>query len=400
MFTAFFYLLKDKGLPVSLNEWMTLMEGLDKGLEHASLTGFYYLARAVLVKTEADYDRFDQAFLEYFKGVEHIEQLPKELLEWLSQPMPQAGYDKDEVDRRAAELELEDLRRMLEERLAEQHERHDGGNKWIGTGGTSPFGHSGYNPKGIRIGGPARNRSAIQIAGERHFRDFREDHTLDLRQFQLALRRLRQFSALDDGPKDVLDVDATIRETSDKAGQLSLVFTRERKNMVKLLLLFDSGGSMWPYSTLCTTLFQAVSKANHFKDLKVYYFHNCFYDKLYTTPSCWEPNAIDTEWVLKNLGSDYKVMIVGDASMAPSELLSRGGNIYYWYGSDNEPGITWIRRFTARYKKIAWLNPLSPWSWEHGYGSETIGYVKKEVPMYPLTVEGLEQATKALVKAR
>ena len=400
MFTAFFYLLKDKGLPVSLNEWMTLMEGLDKGLEHASLTGFYYLTRAVLVKTEADYDRFDQAFLQYFKGVEHIEELPKELLEWLSKPMPQAGYDKDEVDRRAAELEMEDLRRMLEERLAEQHERHDGGNRWIGTGGTSPFGHSGYNPKGIRIGGPAKNRSAIQIAGERKFQDFREDHTLDLRQFQVALRRLRQFSALDDGPKDVLDVDETIRETSDNAGQLSLVFTRERKNMVKLLLLFDSGGSMWPYSTLCTTLFQAVSKANHFKDLKVYYFHNCFYDKLYTTPACWEPNSIETEWVLKNLSSDYKVIIVGDASMAPSELLSRGGNIYYWYGSDNEPGITWIRRFTARFKKIAWLNPLSPWSWEHGYGSETIDYIRREVPMYQLTVEGLEQATKALVKAR
>ena len=338
MFTAFFYLLKDKGLPVSLNEWMTLMEGLDRGLEHASLTGFYYLARAVLVKTEADYDRFDQAFLEYFKGVEHVEELPKELLDWLSDPAPQADYDKDEVDRRMAELELEDLRRMLEERLAEQHERHDGGNKWIGTGGTSPFGHSGYNPKGIRIGGPGRNRSAIQIAGERNFRDFREDHTLDLRQFQVALRRLRQFSALDDGPKDVLDVDETIKETSDNAGQLSLVFTRERRNMVKLLLLFDSGGSMWPYSTLCTTLFQAVSKANHFKDLKVYYFHNCFYDKLYTTPGCYESHSVDTEWVLKNLGSDYKVIVVGDASMAPSELLSRGGNIYYWYGSSNEPG--------------------------------------------------------------
>ena len=242
--------------------------------------------------------------------------------------------------------------------------------------------------------------SAIQIAGERKFQDFREDHTLDLRQFQVALRRLRQFSALDDGPKDVLDVDETIRETSDNAGQLSLVFTRERKNMVKLLLLFDSGGSMWPYSTLCTTLFQAVSKANHFKDLKVYYFHNCFYDKLYTTPACWEPNSIETEWVLKNLSSDYKVIIVGDASMAPSELLSRGGNIYYWYGSSNEPGITWIRRFKDRYKKIAWLNPLSPWSWEHGYGSETIDYIRRELPMYQLTVEGLEQATKALVKAR
>ena len=400
MFTAFFYLLKDKGLPVSLNEWMTLMEGLDKGLGHASLTGFYYLARAVLVKTEADYDRFDQAFLEYFKGVEHVEELPKELLDWLSDPAPQADYDKDEVDRRMAELELEDLRRMLEERLAEQHERHDGGNKWIGTGGTSPFGHSGYNPKGIRIGGPGRNRSAIQIAGERNFRDFREDHTLDLRQFQVALRRLRQFSALDDGPKDVLDVDETIKETSDNAGQLSLVFTRERRNMVKLLLLFDSGGSMWPYSTLCTTLFQAVSKANHFKDLKVYYFHNCFYDKLYTTPGCYESHSVDTEWVLKNLGSDYKVIVVGDASMAPSELLSRGGNIYYWYGSSNAPGITWIRRFKARYKKIAWLNPLSPWSWEHGYGSETIDYIRRELPMYQLTVEGLEQATKALVKAR
>ena len=377
MFTAFFYLLKDKGLPVSLNEWMTLMEGLDKGLEHASLTGFYYLARAVLVKTEADYDRFDQAFLR--RCIFHYIAFPDAAT---MERIVRVHFDK------------------LDDRLAEQHERHDGGNRWIGTGGTSPFGHSGYNPKGIRIGGPGRNRSAIQIAGERNFRDFREDNTLDLRQFQIALRRLRQFSAMDDGPKDVLDVDATIKETSDNAGQLSLVFTRERRNMVKLLLLFDSGGSMWPYSTLCTTLFQAVSKANHFKDLKVYYFHNCFYDKLYTTPGCYESHSVDTEWVLKNLGSDYKVIIVGDASMAPSELLSRGGNIYYWYGSSNEPGITWIRRFKDRYKKIAWLNPLSPWSWEHGYGSETIDYIRRELPMYQLTVEGLEQATKALVKAR
>ena len=400
MFTDFFFLLRSYGLKVSLNEWLTLLEGLEKNLHRTSLTGFYYLTRAVLVKTEADFDKFDQAFLSYFQSIEPLEHLPKELLDWLSRPMPQHGYDKEEVDRRAGELELEELRRMMEERLREQDARHDGGNRWIGTGGSSPFGHSGYNPKGIRVGGESKNRSAIQLAQERTYRDFREDAALDLRQFQMAFRRLRQFSAADEGPKDVLQVEETIQKTSDKAGNLELVFGRERKNVAKVMLLFDSGGSMWPYMHLCSTLFQAVSKSNHFKDLRVYYFHNCFYDRLYTTPECYTRKSVETEWVLRNIKSDYKVIIVGDASMAPSELLDPGGNIYYYYEGSKEPGIYWLRLMREKYEKMAWLNPLPERSWESGYGSYTISHIRREIPMYHLSVKGLEEALKALIRAR
>ncbi|MBE6992892.1 MAG: VWA containing CoxE family protein, partial [Ruminococcaceae bacterium] len=242
MFTDFFYLLRLHGMKVSFNEWMTLTEAMEKGLHGSSLTGFYYLARAILVKTEADFDRFDGTFLEYFKDVEQKE-IPKELLDWLSKPKEQKDYNKDDVDAAFGGMSPEDIRKMLEQRLKEQTERHDGGNHWVGTGGTSLFGNSGYNPNGFRVGGESTRRSALQVAAERNYRDFREDKALEMRQFQMAFRRLRQFSTRDTGPKDVLDLDATIRETCDNAGNLSLVFGRPRKNTVKLLMLFDSGGS-------------------------------------------------------------------------------------------------------------------------------------------------------------
>ena len=399
MFTDFFYLLRTHGLDISLNEWMTLQQALEMGLHQSSLTEFYYLARAVLVKTEADFDKFDGVFLEYFRDVQTIEELPKELLDWLSNPKKQAAYDKEEVDRRIGGLTPEQIRKMLEERLKEQTERHDGGKYWVGTGGTSAFGHSGYAPQGIRVGGTGQRRSALQVAGERNFRDFREDNVLDTRQFQMAFRRLRQFSARLDGPKDELNLDETIQKTCDNAGNLELVFGRPRKNTVKVLLLFDSGGSMWPYTQMCSALFQAAVKSGHFKDLQIYYFHNCWYDELYTTPDCAYSSAIETEWVLHNIQSDYKVIVVGDASMSPYELLSPGGcNDYYHY--NEVPGIDWIGRFTGRYAKMVWLNPLPPERWQWGYGSNTIRTIAKEVPMYPLTVKGLEEAMKYLISAR
>ena len=398
MFTDFFYLLKTRGLKISLTEWFALLEALEKGLAQSSLVEFYYVSRSILVKTEADFDRFDLAFAEYFKDVETFDTLPAEVQEWLAEAKETRLFDKAEVDKRTA-FDLDKLRQMLDERLKEQNERHDGGSYWIGTGGTSPLGHSGYSATGIRVGGEGGNRHALQVATERRFKDFRDDSTLDMRQFQMAFRRLRQFSSRHDGPRTELDINETIDETCNNAGHLKLVFNRPRINAVKLMILFDSGGSMWPYADLCNLLFQAVDKANHFKDVKIYYFHNCFYDRIYTTPACDEAQSISTQWVLNNLHSDYKVIVVGDASMAPSELLRAHGRIDY--NSNNaEPGITWIRRFTKKYEKMIWFNPLPENSWEFGFGSGTIRVLMREVPMFRLSVKGLEAGLKYLVAAR
>lgn len=399
MFTDFFYLLRAYNLNVSLSEWMTLMEGLEKGLHMSSLTGFYYLARAVLVKSEADFDRFDGAFLQYFKGIESVKELPKELEDWLAQPIPQRPFDKDEVDKKFGGMDFEEIMRQFEERMKEQHEIHNGGSYWIGTGGTSMFGHGGYNPNGIRIGGESRHRSAIQIASKRTFRDYREDSVLDLRQFQIAFRRLRQYSTIDEGPKDVLDLPETIQKTCDNAGNLQLVMTRPRRNTVKVLLLFDSGGSMTEYSKMCATLFQAANKSNQFKDLKAYFFHNCFYDYLYTDPSCTPDNSLPTSWVLKNLPSDYRVIIVGDAYMSPYELLRPGGCIdYYFY--NKEPGMEWIRKFTKHYERLIWLNPIPEKYWTYSYYPSTIQMIAEEIPMFQLSVQGLEDGLKKLMANR
>jgi uncharacterized protein with von Willebrand factor type A (vWA) domain len=398
MFTAFYYLLRARGLHVSLQEWFTLLKGLQLGLHDSGLTGFYHLARAVLVKTEADFDKFDLAFAEFFKGIKSYDELPAELLNWLSAPIDGVDFD-EEMLAGLSKLDMDELRRKFEERLEEQHERHDGGSYWIGTGGTSPFGNSGYNPAGIRIGGTGRRQSALQVAGARRYRDFRDDSVLEDRQFQMAFRSLRQFSSNEDGPKDELKLEETIDETSENAGRLKLVFGRPRRNSVKLLVLFDSGGSMLVYARLCASLFQAASKSNHFSDLKTFYFHNCFYERLYTTPACADIASVETEWVLQNLKSDYRVIVVGDASMAPAELLRPGGAIDYYHHNE-EPGIEWIRRFKKKYEKMIWLNPVDPSEWEQGYGSMTMKLIKAEVPMYHLSVGGLQAGLKSLIKAR
>ncbi len=398
MFTDFLYLLRSCGMKTGLNEWNSLMEALRLNLNGAGLTEFYYLARAVLVKREADYDRFDQAFLEYFKDVKTIEELPKELLEWLSRAHEQTPYDKEEVDARFRGLDLEQIRRMLSERLKEQKEAHHGGSRWVGTGGTSPFGHSGYSPKGIRVGGPGRNRSALQVAEQRNYRDFRDDRVLQIRQFQMALRKLRLLSCREDGPKTELNVEKTIEKTCDRGGQLELVLERPRKNQTRLLLLMDSGGSMWMYAELCNRLFQAVNQASHFKDLKIFYFHNCFYEYLFTAPSCSWKEKIATEWVFHNLKPEYKVILVGDASMAPSELLYRGGSLDYFH-SNERAGIDWLEELCRRFPGVIWLNPIEEKRWDYAYGARTIRLIRDRVPMFPLTAAGLEAGIRQLKKS-
>ncbi len=398
MFITFFYLLRARGLKVSLNEWMVLIEALDKGLCSASLIDFYHLCRSILVKSEADYDKFDMAFAEFFKGIETPADIPDEIWKWLDEEIKiPEGFEKDYED--FVKHNLEELQRMLKERIAEQKEKHCGGNYWVGTGGTSVFGHGGYNPQGIRIGGQGRHKTAVQVAQERNFKDFRQDNILDTRQFQMAFKKLRQFSTRLGGVKNELDIDGTVNETCDHAGMLRLVWDRPRQNAVKLLILFDSDGSMMPYSRLCSALFQAANKSNHFKDLKVFYFHNCIYEKLYTDPYCRRGHWIDTEWVFKNLGSEYKVIFIGDAAMAPTELMSRGGNCYV--GLYNEiPGIDWLNRFIQKYPKHVWLNPIPKAEWDHTYGSFTILKIKEKFPMFELTIEGLEAGIKKLLVSR
>ena len=259
----------------------------------------------------------------------------------------------------------------------------------------SMFGNSGNSPKGIRVGGQSMHHRAFRVAGERKFRDFRRDNTLDTRQFQVALRKLRQFSGLVDLPPTEFDVDNTIRDTADNGGVLKVRYKRPRENTVKVLLLMDSGGSMDYYSNLCSALFQAVSKSGHFKDLKVYYFHNCPYARLYHDPMLLSRNSVLTSWVLSNIPSDYKVIFVGDAQMAPYELM---GGYYGGWGQEEGPkcGMDWLRLFKGRFKHSIWLNPSRRPQWG-AYWSQTYDVIAREFPMFPLTVEGLEEGMKKLL---
>lgn len=388
-------MLRSYGLKVSMQEWMTLMQALEMDLGNSTLTGFYHLCRSILVKSEADYDTLDKVFALYFKNIKEFEELPEEVWQWLENgELERALEDIPDID--FDDLSIAELMKMFQERLEEQNEEHHGGNRWIGTGGTSPFGRGGYNPKGIRIGGQSRHQSAVKVASERRFIDFREDHELDSRDFQVAFRRLRQYSTRVDGAKTELDVEGTVKATGDNAGLLSLVYEKPRKNTVKVLLLMDSDGSMMRYSDLCNTLFQALRKSNHFKDLQVYYFHNCIYDHLYKNPTCQYGDWVETKWLMQKLDSEYKVIFVGDGAMAPYELLSIGGiNDMRLY--NNEPGIEWLRKLNRKFKKKIWLNPISKSKWNYAWGSYTINVLRDEFDMFELSLAGLEEGIKKLL---
>ncbi|NHV97909.1 MAG: VWA domain-containing protein [Thaumarchaeota archaeon] len=388
MFTGFFYTLRRHKIPVTITEWMTLMDALSKGLAQSSLENFYYLARAILVKNEALYDAYDEAFQEYFSGFEDTLEIRNEIWEWLQ--IVRELFTDEEIEA-MSNMSLEELMREFEKRLKEQKSRHDGGSYWIGTGGTSPFGHSGYHPAGIRVGGESRNLRALKIAGERRFRNLRRDVTLDVRQMEIALKSLRILSRI--GPADELDLEGTIDATAKNAGELELKWRRSRRNVVKLLLLMDVGGSMDPYAGLCSRLFTAAHSATHFKDFKYYYFHNCIYDKLYTDMERQE--WVNTKLVLKTLDSDYKTIIVGDAMMATSELLSPYGAINI---SDyNEtPGIVWLKMVAEHFPYSIWLNPVEPYFWDH----TTVSMIRRIFPMYHLTIDGLTEGIRRLVAKR
>ena len=392
MFIKFFETLREKGLRVTLGEWLTLQEALDKGLCESSLTSFYYVARMILVKSETDFDKFDMAFDECFKAAQRETEVGKEMLRWLDKSdMMELAHEEARNHLNQVEdlqIDKEEVEETFKQRLRDQDTEHNGGSFWIGTMGKTSFGNMGGNVGGVRVGGKTGYQSAFSVVGARKYRDFRDDRVLDNRQFQMAFRKLRQFSSRLDIPETELDINGTVDKTCNHGGCLQIVMQKPRKNAVKLLLLMDSGGTMIPFSSLLNDLFQAIHKSNHYKDVKTYYFHNCIYSKMYKTPECENGDWVDTEWMFRNLDSDYKVIIVGDAAMAPEELYSDTGN--YRGPNGGLSGYEWLQLVKKKYKKVVWLNPKmapgrAPWR-------EAETAIKEMFPMYKLTVDGLNQA--------
>ncbi len=385
MFVDFFYHLREFGLKVSTTEWLSLMRALGAGHARADLNTFYHLARCLLVKRESEYDTYDRAFASFFADIASTPDIGQELLDWLENPILPEISDADRAKLQAFDLdELNDRFRKL---LEEQTERHDGGNRWIGTGGTSPFGHGGEHPTGIRVGGGGGGRSAVQVAGSRRYRNLRSDRILDTRQIGIALRRLKRLDR-DEGPEE-LELDTTIDQTARNGGEIELVFGPPRRNRVKLLLLMDVGGSMDPHTHLCERLFSAAHAANHFKKFEHRFFHNCVYQRIYTDMQTLEGKP--TSELLKTLDQTWSVVFVGDAWMAPSELTHNWGGIDFGR-RDATAGLTWLERIRQRVPNSVWLNPEP-----HGRWNEpSIRLIRRVYPMFELTIDGLTEAVDML----
>ncbi|MEM6732459.1 MAG: VWA domain-containing protein, partial [Myxococcota bacterium] len=390
MFVDFLFHLRAHGIKVSTTEWLSLMHALVHGYSRANLTVFYDVARACVVKSEANYDRYDQAFASFFNGVSADLDLTEELLDWLGDPVLPRELTPEELAMLEA-WDLDRLREELEERLRQQNERHDRGNRWVGTGGTSPFGHGGKNPAGIRIGGPGGGRSAVQVAELRRFRNLRNDRVLDTRSIGMALRRLRRL-ARESGPEE-LDLEKTIDKTAREGGEIDLVFAPPRANRIKLLLLMDVGGSMDPHTELCERLFSAAHAASHFKAFRTLFFHNCPYDRLYEDMHQWK--GPKTEDVFREVDSTWSLVFVGDAWMAPYELTHQGGAIYFGH-QNRRTGLEWLLEFRQKVPNSLWLNPEPRRLWH----ADTIAMVHSVFPMFELTLDGLSAAVDVLRGAK
>ena len=392
MFLDLFYELRDEGVPVGIHEWRTFLEALEKGLHGSSLERFYHLARACLVKSETYFDGFDRAFLKIFKGVEGSLKIEEKILEWLNDP--KAANITDEQRALMERLASDELLRKFLETLEEQQERHDGGGRWVGTGGFSPYGHGGEHPTGIRVGGKSRNRSAMKVAEERRFKDYRTDAILDVRQTKVALRRLRQLTRT--GVAMELDLDETIDETCRNAGEIELVFRPERRNDVRLLLLMDVGGTMDPFFEPVSRLLTALHEERGLRDFQAWYFHNCPYELVGKDARLLRKDAIPTGDLMRRLNEHWKVIIVGDAAMHPVELLEPYGNIDPRRMSDTR-GIDWLHRIRDHFDRVVWLNPELPQIWDQ---YDTVRVIQGIFPMYPLSTDGISEAVQALIGAR
>ena len=391
MLAGFFLKLRDAKIPVSIKEYLMLMEGMSKGVISPSIDEFYFLARTTLVKDEANFDKFDQAFATFFRGVESLTGVEADVpLEWL---LKQAELNL--TDEEKARIEAlggwEKLMETLKQRLEEQKKRHQGGSKMIGTAGTSPFGAWGYNPEGVRIGQDrSRNRQAVKVWDQREYRNLDDSVELGTRNIKVALRRLRRFAR--DGAPDELDLDTTIQRTAKNAGYLDLAMRPERHNTVKVLMFLDIGGSMDDHIRLCEEVFSASK--TEFKHLEYFYFHNCLYDYVWKDNRRRHSERTKVWDVLHKYGHDYKVIFVGDATMSPYEILQPGGSVEY---HNEEAGSVWMKRVTDVYPKAVWLNPEPEEVW--GY-RQSINVMRELMGgrMFPLTIAGLEGAMRALTR--
>lgn len=388
MLLDFFYHLRSRGLPVSIQEHLTLLDALRRGIMPPTLDDFYNLARLVLIKDETLYDRFDQAFGEFYQPQLHALEQGKVLPEdWLRQTLTRHLSPEEK-----AALEKHGLDKLLElfkQRLQEQQERHAGGSKWIGTGGSSPFGHGGYHPEGIRLGGPsAGNRTAVKVWEKREFQDYDDQKELGTRNFKMALRRLRRFAR--EGAPTELDLDGTIRETARNAGMLDLQMRAERQNRVNVLMLLDVGGSMDDHIAQVEALFSAAR--SEFKHLEAYYFHNCVYETVWRHNSRRYDERLDTWDLLRKYNDDWRVIIVGDATMSSYEIMAPGGSVEHY---NKETGAAWLQRLREHWPRTAWLNPEPRAYWPY---RQSIAIIENLMSghMYPVTTAGLEEAMRYL----
>lgn len=386
MLTEFLFELRRRKVPVSTHEWLALMQALKLDLHGSSLDGFYRLARTVLVKSVAHYDAFDQAFLATFQGVTETSlAITAELEKWLAEAadleLPPELHDV------AQALDIDELRALYEQRLREQKERHDGGNRWIGTRGTSPFGHSGRSPNGMAVNGGGA-RTAMQVAGERRYREYRTDMVLDVRRIDVALRLLRDLGRT--GAEEELDVDATVHETARNVGELEVVLRPPRRNRTKLVLLMDVGGSMDPHAELVSRLFTAASRNGRFAKFRSYYFHNCVYDSVYE--DAYFRKRVPVADLLAKSDRDERLVIVGDAAMHPAELLQASG--LHTALHERLSGLEWMKMIARHFRRHAWVNPDPESYWT----IPTVKALRGVYPMFPLTVEGLERAVRHLIR--
>ena len=388
MFVDFLYELRERGVKVGPQEAVSLAQALQLGLHKGKLDGFYEIARALCVHREQDLDGFDRAFAHHFHGVpDEAIALTEELMRWLQEPAAKRQLTEAE-QQLLKRMNLDEVREQMRQRLAEQRGRHDRGNKWVGTGGTSPHGAGGTNPAGIKVGEAPGGRGALEVAGERRFKDLRSDVTLDTRHIEVALRRLRAF--VREGAIDELDIEGTIDETARNAGELTLKLRPPRRSNLRVLLLLDVGGSMDPHAEVCERLFSAARRATHFKELRTFYFHNCIYGRVYQTASL--NRGVDVLKLLQECDPSWRLIIVGDASMSPWELQSAGSR-WSWTEDSGASGLAWLAHLGQHFPHAAWLNPERENSW---FG--TAEMIRRVFRMHRLSQDGLLEAVHQLMR--
>ena len=391
MFTGFIEGLRASGVPVSITEHLSLLGALQAGVVEYDVEDFYFLARSALVKDERWFDRFDRVFAQHFKGLEAVsgEDLATDIPEDWLRKLAEKTLSAEEMAAVEALGGFDKLMETLRQRLEEQHGRHQGGSKWIGTAGTSPFGAYGYNPEGVRIGqAESRHRRAVKVWDKREFRDLDDGVELNTRTLKLALRKLRRFAR--EGAAEELNLDGTIRATAQNAGALDLKFTPERRNALKVLLFLDVGGSMDDHVKASEELFSAAR--SEFKHLEYFYFHNCVYEGVWKSNARRRTEQTPTLDVLRTFGPDYRLIFVGDAAMSPYEIVQPGGAVEHW---NPESGKVWMERLTGHFRRVAWLNPTPEPAWSYSQSTAILRQVLEE-RMYPMTLDGLDRMTRAL----